>query len=239
MAEFRKILDETLSNEGGFSNDPKDDGGMTLFGIARAKNPNWGGWPEVDKIIKVNNLNVSDRDHWDDIARLCKKIKSVEEFYRSNFWNKIKGEEIFVNVVAQSIFDYGVNAGMGTSIKCLQRTLKIVDDGDFGPTTLKTLNNYTMENSLFKFHLEFTLRKIDRYLRIVKHDPVDERYIFGWVSRSFENIETMYDLDLIVEPTLLKLYTFVKAGRLDVKVRQDKQKCIRLSNECLVAYSIR
>ena len=36
-----------------------------------------------------------------------------------------------------------------------------------------------MENSLFKFHLEFTLRKIDRYLRIVKHDPVD---IFNFLS---------------------------------------------------------
>ena len=238
MAEFKNILLETLSNEGGFSNDPDDSGGMTLFGIARNKNPKWGGWPEVDKIIKINNFNKNDSDHWDDIARACKKIKSVEEFYRSNFWNEMKGEEIFVNVVAQSIFDYGVNAGMGPSIKCLQKVLKTTVDGDFGPTTLATLNTYTMNNPLFKFHLEFTLRKVDRYVKIVGNKPSNEKYIFGWTSRAFENIESMYDLDLIVEPTLLKLYNFIKAGRLDIKVRQDTKKCLRLNNECLKAYNI-
>lgn len=239
MAEFKNILLETLSNEGGFSNDPDDSGGMTLFGIARNKNPKWGGWPEVDKIIKVNNLNANNHDHWDDIARLCKKIKSVEDFYRTAFWNKMKGEEIFVNVVAQSIFDYGVNAGMGTSIKCLQKTLKLVDDGDFGPKTLAALNEYTMVNPLFRFHLEFTLRKIYRYNRIVDHTPSNEKYIFGWTSRAFENIESMYDLDLITEPSLLKLYNFIKAGRLDAKIRQDTQKCIRLNNDCLANYDIK
>ena len=238
MAEFKKILEETLLNEGGFSDDPEDNGGMTLFGIARTKNPQWAGWKEVDQIIRSNGWNSKNKAHWPLIAKACKKIDSVEAFYRTNYWNEMKGENIFANSIAQTIFDYGVNTGIGTAIKNVQRTLKIVDDGDFGPKTLATLNSFIMTESLYKWSEEFTLRKLARYVKIVTNESENIKFIFGWTSRSFENLETMYDLDLVTEPTFNELYSYVKAGRNDKALRLDTDKCMYLVKKCLKQYGI-
>ena len=238
MAEFKKILEETLLNEGGFSDDPNDNGGMTLFGIARNKNPQWAGWREVDQIIKSNGWNSKNDDHWSLIAKACKRIEGVEAFYRINFWNKMKGEYIFANSIAQTIFDYGVNTGMKTAVKNVQRTLKIIDDGDFGPKTLEALNKFIMNESLYKWSEEFTLRKLLRYVKIVTNESENIKYMFGWTSRSFENLETMYDLDLVMEPSFNELYSYVKAGRNNKALRLDTDKCMYLVNKCLKHYGI-
>lgn len=238
MAEFKKILEETLLNEGGFSNDPNDNGGMTLFGIARNKNPQWAGWREVDQIIKSNGWNSKNDDHWSLIAKACKRIEGVEAFYRINFWNKMKGEYIFANSIAQTIFDYGVNTGMKTAVKNVQRTLKIVDDGDFGPKTLEALNKFIMTESLYKWSEEFTLRKLLRYVKIVTNESENIKYMFGWTSRSFKNLETMYDLDLVMEPSFNELYSYVKAGRNNKALRLDTDKCMYLVTKCLKQYGI-
>lgn len=238
MAEFKKILEETLLNEGGFSNDPNDNGGMTLFGIARNKNPQWAGWREVDQIIKSNGWNSKNDDHWSLIAKACKRIEGVEAFYRINFWNKMKGEYIFANSIAQTIFDYGVNTGMKTAVKNVQRTLKIVDDGVFGPKTLEALNKFIMTESLYKWSEEFTLRKLLRYVKIVTNESENIKYMFGWTSRSFKNLETMYDLDLVMEPSFNELYSYVKAGRNNKALRLDTDKCMYLVTKCLKQYGI-
>lgn len=238
MAEFKKILEETLLNEGGFSDDPNDNGGMTLFGIARNKNPQWVGWREVDQIIKSNGWNSKNYDHWPLITKACKRIEGVEAFYRINFWNKMKGEYIFANSIAQTIFDYGVNTGMKTAVKNVQRTLKIIDDGDFGPKTLEALNKFIMNESLYKWSEEFTLRKLLRYVKIVTNESENIKYMFGWTSRSFENLETMYDLDLVMEPSFNELYSYVKAGRNDKALRLDTDKCMYLVTKCLKQYGI-
>jgi lysozyme family protein len=130
--DFESILKETLLIEGGYSFDPSDNGGETLFGIARVKNPGWAGWKEVDSIIRNKGYDKHNRDNWPLIANACKDINSIFDFYRINFWNTIKGSEIGSYAVAKTIFDFGVNTGVGTSVKCVQRVLGIVDDGDFG-----------------------------------------------------------------------------------------------------------
>ena len=240
MAEFKNILKETLLNEGGFTNDPLDSGGMTLFGIARNKNPQWVGWKYFDSIVTSNSLNINDKNDWGNIAKVCKNIDSVENFYRVNFWNQMKGELILSNVIAHSMFDYGVNVGMVISIKNAQRVLGITDDGIFGNISLSALNSYILTKSTYKFHEEFTFRKILRYYKIVTSSPNNKnlKYIFGWTSRSFENMEAMYDLDIITEPTFANLYKFIEDGRASLKVRQDIDKCLSLIKACLDTYKI-
>ena len=211
---------------------------MTLFGIARNKNPQWAGWREVDQIIKSNGWNSKNDDHWSLIAKACKRIEGIEAFYRINFWNKMKGEYIFANSIAQTIFDYGVNTGMKTAVKNVQRTLKIIDDGDFGPKTLEALNKFIMNESLYKWSEEFTLRKLLRYVKIVTNESENIKYMFGWTSRSFENLETMYDLDLVMEPSFNELYSYVKAGRNNKALRLDTDKCMYLVTKCLKQYGI-
>ena len=238
MADFKKILKDTLLSEGGFSNDPDDNGGMTIYGIARTRNPQWAGWKKVDAIIRENGWNINNESHWPLIAKACKYLEEIESFYRINFWNTIKGDQITSNVVAGSIFDYGVNTGMGTAVKNIQKCLKITADGSFGPKSLETLNNYIINRSVYSLLQEFTFRKLLRYVKIVTADPDQIEYIFGWTSRSFLNLERGYSLDTITEPKFAELYAYIKEGRNNKSLRQNTNKCMYLVKSCLNQYNI-
>ena len=41
MADFKKILTQTLQHEGGYNKDPHDPGGETYQGISRKYHPEW------------------------------------------------------------------------------------------------------------------------------------------------------------------------------------------------------
>ena len=84
MADFRKALEHVLSNEGGYVNDPDDPGGETYKGIARKMNPQWKGWPLINKRDFTNPL----------LADL------VASFYRDNYWEPIRGDQITSQLVA-------------------------------------------------------------------------------------------------------------------------------------------
>ena len=44
----------------------------------------------------------------------------VREFYRVEFWDKMRGNEINNQDVANTIFNFGVNAGMSMAVKLAQ-----------------------------------------------------------------------------------------------------------------------
>ena len=236
--DFESILKETLLNEGGYSFDPSDNGGETLFGISRVKNPGWAGWKEVDTIVRNKGWDKHNKANWSLIADACKGITSVFDFYRINFWNTIKGSEIGSYAVAKTIFDFGVNAGVPTSVKCVQRVLGIVVDGDFGPKSLAALNNYILTQPAFNFHRDFLLRKAQRYLKIVIKSDDDSKYLFGWISRAFEQFEKLFNLKQLLEPELLDLYNFILAGRNDRAIRLQIVKLKILVQNCLTKHGL-
>lgn len=49
MADFDQAHKFVERREGFYSNDPADPGGETLYGIARTRHPNWGGWETWDQ----------------------------------------------------------------------------------------------------------------------------------------------------------------------------------------------
>jgi lysozyme family protein len=97
MAQFEPAFEKMLADEGGYllHEVPGDTGGMTYAGIARNKNPQWPGWALVDKKEFGGSLTPM-----------------VREFYRVEFWDKMRGNEISNQDVANTIFNFGVNAGM-------------------------------------------------------------------------------------------------------------------------------
>ncbi|MBC7912857.1 MAG: hypothetical protein H7Y07_01930, partial [Pyrinomonadaceae bacterium] len=50
MANFDLAYKITMHNEGGYANDPQDNGGETWKGVARNFCPKWAGWVIVDRI---------------------------------------------------------------------------------------------------------------------------------------------------------------------------------------------
>lgn len=178
MANFNEAFEKVIANEGGYVNDANDPGGETYKGISRKMHSGWIGWHIVDLLKKQNGFPAL----LDQNVELQSEIK---QFYQIQFWDRISGNLIADQAVANSIFDFAVNAGTTTSATLAQMTSGIKIDGIIGPKTAEAINNIPSGN----FLASFTLAKIARYIHIVKKRPVSRKYFFGWVCRALdENI---------------------------------------------------
>lgn len=128
MAIFSKAWLITGKNEGGYCNTVNDNGGETYRGITRKNFPNWEGWPEVESAhLKTGQIITS-------LEPL------VEQFYITNFWNPIKGDEIINQDAANELFDNSVNTGIIKAVSLTQKALGIPITGKMDTTTLNMLN---------------------------------------------------------------------------------------------------
>jgi len=155
MANFEKALSTILQNEGGYVNDKTDKGGETKYGISKRS------YPKED----IKNLT----------------IERAKEIYKSDFWDKVKGDHIQNDELALNLFDFAVNAGVGTSIKTLQKALNVHDDGILGDQTLSAMAVINFPDLIKRFVKFRNLHYVD----IVIKDPAQIKYLKGWISRSF------------------------------------------------------
>ncbi|GIW22588.1 MAG: hypothetical protein KatS3mg068_2470 [Candidatus Sericytochromatia bacterium] len=158
MANFDIAIQKTLKWEGGYVNDPKDPGGETKFGISKASYPN----------LDIKNLTIN----------------QAKQIYKNNYWDKVQGDKIKSQKIAESIFDFGVNAGVSTSVRLAQQILNVSIDGVLGNQTLNALNSFNEE----LFLLKFTIAKIQRYMQICNNRPTSIKFLFGWIRRTLEHL---------------------------------------------------
>ncbi|WDE13529.1 glycoside hydrolase family 108 protein [Thalassomonas haliotis] len=177
MADFDTAFEVTLEAEGGYVHDPDDPGGETYKGVARAKNPKWPGWQEID--LQKNKEDFP--DNLDAHPELQAQIKAL---YKASYWDKIRGDDITDQDIAESIFDFAVNAGPKTSAKLAQVTVAAKTDGIIGPKTLKKIN----ADDKRAFLAVFALAKIGRYINICEKRKSSRKYFYGWVRRALERI---------------------------------------------------
>ena len=176
MALFEPALQKTLLNEGGYVNDPADPGGETYKGVARNIFSKWDGWQIVDSLKQQSGFPSS----LDKNADLQNKVHG---FYKTNFWDRVSGDEITDQEVAFSIFDFAVNTGVGTSAILAQHVVNATPDGVIGNNTIKDINGMDAEF----FLAAFTVAKVVRYVGIVNKRPASRKYFFGWISRAVNN----------------------------------------------------
>ena len=173
MADFNTAFQLMIIHEGGYVNDPDDPGGETYKGVARKIFSKWSGWTYVDMLKRQPGFPANlDKDNDLQMA--------VNDFYRVNFWDKIKGDQMTNQEVANSIFDFGVNAGIGTSASLAQMVVNEKTDGVIGPDSLSAINKFDPNY----FLASFTVAKIARYINIVKKRPTSQKYFYGWVRRA-------------------------------------------------------
>lgn len=162
MADFAPAFERTLLNEGGYklTNVKDDRGGQTYAGIARNAWPKWAGWGYID-------------------SGDTPPAEAVRGFYRANFWDALRLTEVTDQRVAQGLYDFAVNAGVGTAAKLAQIVVGATPDGRIGPKTLAMLN--AMDAHLFT--AQFSLAKLARYEQIVTRDRSQGKFLLGWVRR--------------------------------------------------------
>ena len=169
MADFNPAFERMIHDEGGFqlTNIPGDRGGMTYAGIARNANPQWGGWALVDRKEFGGPLT-----------------SMVRDFYRKNYWDSIRGDQINDQQIAETIFNFGVNAGVGLAIKLAQVVVGATPDGGIGPKTLELLNRCTAKG----FTVSYAIAKITRYAEICNRNRDQSKFLLGWVNRTLRGI---------------------------------------------------
>lgn len=177
MADFKKAFDITMKAEGGYVHDPDDPGGETYKGVARSRNPKWKGWINIDLLKNKSNFPqnlLQDEDLQEKISRL----------YEANYWDKVQGDDIEDQDIADSIFDFAVNAGPRTSSKLTQIAVQSEPDGIIGPKTIEKINASDKKT----FLAVFALAKISRYVSICEKRKESRKYFYGWVRRTLEDM---------------------------------------------------
>lgn len=167
MAEFLPAFERMIVNEGGYvlHQIEGDRGGMTYAGIARSRWPSWPGWATID-------------------AGRAPEAQLVRDFYRSNFWDAMRLDEVATQSVAATLFDFSVNAGVSTAAKLAQLVIGATPDGRIGEKTLDAINACEPEN----FVLRFALAKLARYAQIVTRDRSQGKFLLGWVNRTINGV---------------------------------------------------
>jgi lysozyme family protein len=175
MSEFQLALQKILAHEGGYVNDPDDPGGETYRGVARNMHSKWSGWVCID-LCKLKSDFPANLEKDEDLQ------ENIKSFYQINFWDKINGDNIQNQLVANSIFDFSVNAGVKTSASLAQMVVEAKADGVIGPQSLEKLNAFNPDH----FLAAFTVAKIARYIAIIKKRPTSKKYLYGWITRALE-----------------------------------------------------
>lgn len=177
MADFNKSFSHVMKWEGGYVNDPDDIGGETYKGISRKYWPEWSGWSVVDMMKNERGFpqSLDDNNELQDL---------IKEFYQVNFWNRIRGNEIINQDIAEDIFDFAVNAGVKTSSKLAQLASGSNPDGIIGKKSIDALNSCNEE----LFVSKFALNKIAKYVAICNKRKSSRKFFFGWVRRVMEGL---------------------------------------------------
>ena len=152
-----------LEHEGGFVNHPSDPGGMTNLGVTKAV---------YDKFIN--------RESTEEEMRALTPIE-VAPIYKKNYWDRGRCDDL-PSGVDWSVFDWGVNSGVGRSAKALQRIVGVTADGGIGPMTLKAVANFEPKDIIVKMHA--TRQKFYEGLTTFK------TFGKGWTRRNNETLET-------------------------------------------------
>lgn len=158
---FNRCLYVVFKNEGHLSNHPLDPGGLTLKGITQAVYDSY----RTKKGLPTQSVSLMTDEECEDI-------------YYTLYWkpmnlSALKNEELILHV-----FDHGVNCGVRTSIKMLQRLVNTMDDGYIGQMTIKAVEAFKGD-----IKEEFKNRRKRFYIALTQKKPELTVFLKGWVNR--------------------------------------------------------
>ena len=181
MDNFEKSLSFVFGNEGGYSNDPRDNGGETNLGITQST---------LDRArLEINGLPSSVRN----LTRA-----QAEEIYRVMYWEESKAD-MMPYPLCTLHFDAAVNHGVGGAGKLLQKTInnyalkasldaRVDVDGAVGPKTLAALCQCLDVAGNVPLICEIYCNEREKYYKsIVENNPSQGVFLRGWLNRLERN----------------------------------------------------
>ena len=122
---FDEAFEKLIGHEGLYSNDSRDPGGETKYGVSKRS------YPHLD----IRNLTLD----------------GAKRIYRLDYWEKCKCE-LLPTDLRFHIFDAAVNSGNNRAILWLQEALKVEQDGIIGPLTISAAHSLDADKLILKYN---------------------------------------------------------------------------------------
>jgi lysozyme family protein len=164
ISNWDQAFKQMLASEGGFTDDERDNGnklpdgrkGSTMLGVTQF---NW-------------EQHVGHQVTHDDMRKLTPT--DVEPLYKQKYWDIVRADEL-PSGIDYLVFDMGVNAGPGRSIKLMQSALGVTPDGGFGAITMAAVQAANPVELIERFSQEK-----EAFYRSLESFSV---YGTGWLNR--------------------------------------------------------
>ena len=169
MSNLDEYIHDIMVREGGYVNHPDDKGGPTNFGITLAT---------LQAHRKNQNLTANDVK--------AMKREEAAEIYMARY---IKGpgfDKIPDKALAEQVIDAGVNHGVVTAIKLLQRAVGTIPDGKIGPQTLAQLEKMPRSAAFARF----TAERARLFGSILQKNKTQWVFAAGWFNRLGHIVES-------------------------------------------------
>jgi lysozyme family protein len=160
MADFEKAFSKTLKFEGGYANDAADHGGKTMYGITEAVARGYGYKGEMRSL----------------------SLDFAKKIYKTGYWD-VNQLDRLPQLLAENIFDCGVNCGVVVAAKMLQKVIGVTIDGVIGSITLRTLGGALSERGEKALILAYLGEREAKYIRICDANPSQNKFLKGWLLR--------------------------------------------------------
>lgn len=166
MLTFDEAFDRLIGHEGRFTDDRRDRGNWTsgIIGKGSFKGTKYGisamTYPDVD----IKNLTLE-------------KAKFI---YKRDWWDKLNADLLPTAIVFQ-VWDFAINAGMGTAKRKLQQAVDVADDGIIGNITISKINSMDLNDVI----LNLSALRLKYYTQLSTFST----YGKGWVNRVADNLQ--------------------------------------------------
>lgn len=172
MADFNLFLPTLLKFEGGWADNPNDPGGATNKGITFLTFRSFA-LPLLGIQPTLENLQALT----DEQAGII---------YKSEYWDKVCGDDIELQDLADIVFDFAVNSGIHRAATLLQFCINecamggyTAEDGFIGADTIAALNECNQAN----VYRLYKAQRISAYREIAAADPRKQEFLQGWINR--------------------------------------------------------
>ena len=163
MANFENSFNNSLKFLTGYSIDNRDASEI-LFNIDRKTNHDLKIWSILDSILE--KFKPLSKAKFSKIMEECLKneelMNNIKEYFRENYWNKIHGDEIYSQFIADNLYDCSINRTPKEAIILIQKCLKrIIQDGIMDKKTLQLINSVNqtqLNNAIVERRLDYIRR---------------------------------------------------------------------------------
>ena len=169
MASFDSFLPLLLQVEGGYQNNENDSGNYNSLG----------------QLVGTNHgISAETYESWIKRPPSVSDMKNILrgtaiQIYKAWFWNKMKGDYIASQSVANILIDHGVNAGTSRAGKMVQQILNdtfgksLLVDGVIGNKTIAEINSVNPQSLFNEIKQE----------RTAHYYALGGTFLTGWLKR--------------------------------------------------------